>query len=226
VKTLADPVLRKYGFHSTIFAATGIVGTRIPAWADFLFCSFQSTKQQSVDYGGIEYSLSTPENRSISYYKIDARLKVLANGEREKAVASLLAALGTVELGADHPFMPLSWEELDILALSNNFNIASHTHAHPILSRCNAERQHDELQHSKEILSARYGEIKMLAYPNGRRCDFTQTTINAARDAGYNSALSTIEGLWDRKSDIFSIPRINVGAQTKIETFRMLLVGL
>ncbi len=226
VLTLAEPILKKYQFHSTIFAASGIVGTNKPAWADSLFCAFEKTQNAFIEYAGKRYQLTSPQSRSNIYYQIDRSLKLLENGEREKAVASLNAALGVPEIDLNHPFMPLSWLELSLLKSSELFDIESHTHTHPILSRCSEDRQFQELHNSKTILSERFGNLQMLAYPNGRKCDFTKQTIKIAKDAGYNCAFSTIEGLWNGESDIFSIPRINIGAQTRLETFKMLLVGL
>ena len=90
--------------------------------------------------------------------------------------------------------------------------VGSHTHRHPVLSRQTTEERRADLEASRRglerILDA---PVVHLAYPNGRAADWNAAVAEDARAAGYESAVTTIEGINRGGADPFRLARISVG---------------
>src|SRR5262249_17045426 len=102
----------------------------------------------------------------------------------------------------------------------------SHTHTHPILSRCGLARQEHELRASRDVLRERLSRADLFAYPNGGRADFTPATQALLRRLGYRCGLTSIPGLNRRGRDLYALRRVHVGADTSFATFEVRMLGL
>jgi peptidoglycan/xylan/chitin deacetylase (PgdA/CDA1 family) len=95
--------------------------------------------------------------------------------------------------------MFLDWDGARRLA-RGRLTVASHTFHHGILSQEDEQTQRDDLLVSRQQLERELGvPVELLAYPNGRLGDYDQTTMAAARQAGYTHAVTTMPG-WNRPS--------------------------
>jgi glycosyltransferase involved in cell wall biosynthesis/peptidoglycan/xylan/chitin deacetylase (PgdA/CDA1 family) len=93
--------------------------------------------------------------------------------------------------------------------------IGSHTVSHPILSRLAAEDCGRELIESRQGLEQLLGQpVRHLAYPNGRHGDWNAAVIEAAKSAGYDSAVTTVDGVNEPWADRFTLRRICVGDES------------
>ena len=80
---------------------------------------------------------------------------------------------------------PMSWEELGRLQEAG-WEVGSHTHSHPRLTRLDDAQLDEELVRSREICAERMGgPCRSLAYPYG---DYDDRVIAAADRAGYEVA--------------------------------------
>ena len=83
----------------------------------------------------------------------------------------------------------LTIEALMTISQSPYITIGSHTVTHPILTMCNDDSAHHEIQESKKTLEKWTGKpINFFAYPNG---NYTEREINALRSAGFEMAFTT-----------------------------------
>ena len=91
--------------------------------------------------------------------------------------------------------------------------IGSHTHRHPILARLSSTGRRADLVASRQGLERIVGApVRLLAYPNGRAADWDGAVIDDARAAGFEAALTTIEGIPSGTAlDRFRIPRLSIG---------------
>jgi peptidoglycan/xylan/chitin deacetylase (PgdA/CDA1 family) len=104
----------------------------------------------------------------------------------------------------------LTLEELITISRSPYITIGSHTVSHPILTMCNVEKSHYEIQESKKILEKWTGKpINFFAYPNG---NYSEIEINALKLNDFEMAFTTKPEYISSNSfkSPFEIPRFDV----------------
>jgi peptidoglycan/xylan/chitin deacetylase (PgdA/CDA1 family) len=227
VFTTAFPVLQHHQVPATVFLVTGLVGTRQPAWPERLFHALVTTRLAALKWHGSLWDLATPGGKEDAYRGLTARLKLLATPDREERFEGLLADLGGCPpIAPDSPLATLDWSEAAEMARSGLIDFGSHTHTHPVLSRCSVAVQREELRCSRDLLREHLGRADLFAYPNGSRADFTIDTRRLLADLGYCCGVSTIEGLNRRNADLYALKRVHVGADTTLAQFELRLLGL
>lgn len=93
--------------------------------------------------------------------------------------------------------------------------VGSHTIRHAILSRLTAEECRRDLAESREGLERLLQRpVRHLAYPNGRQGDWSAATIAAAQAAGYESAVTTLDGINEPWADRYTLRRVCIGDET------------
>jgi peptidoglycan/xylan/chitin deacetylase (PgdA/CDA1 family) len=226
VLTTALPILMRHQVPATVFLVTGAVGTRQPAWPDLLSHDIAATPCGSIAFEDLRLPLVTPRQRFQAAAALGRRLKAMEDPERERRLVELRAALGPSTVEPDEPQATLDWDEIRQLARTGLIDFGSHTHTHPILSRCSPDRQRAELQVSRDILLDRLGTADLFAYPNGGRDDFNGQTQAILRELGYRCAVSTISGLNRPGEDLFALKRVPVGFDTVGQQFQLGMAGL
>ncbi len=226
VCTTAYPILEKYRLPATVFLVTSLVGTNQPAWPDRLFHAVSTTAQMSVRLSASTRSLATPCDRAAAYRALAAEFKRMENNEKEKQLAEMMQFLGQKEVAPDSPLATMGWDEVEQLSRTGLVHFGSHTHTHPILSRCSPESQREELRRSREVLRERLGKAELFAYPNGTPDDFTAETKELIADLEYRCAVTTISGLNRAGSDLYALRRVNVGADMRLHHFKQRMIGL
>jgi peptidoglycan/xylan/chitin deacetylase (PgdA/CDA1 family) len=227
VWTTAWPILRRYQAPATVFLVTGVVGSRQPAWPDRLFHTLCHSPAPRVELGGRSWDLGPPARREAAYRGLSGELKRLAPAQREAALGEVYEQLGGERLvDADSPLATLDWDEVAELAGTGLVEFGSHTHTHPILSRCSPAEQERELRLSRDLLRERLGRADLFAYPNGTRADFTADTRRLLEDLDYRCAVSTEPGLNTARTDRYALRRVNVANDTTLAAFERELLGL
>lgn len=226
VATTAYPLLEKYQMLATVYLVTGFVGTRQPAWPDWVYYAVAETKAREISFEGATLRLNSVDDRRRAYRHISTNLKPRPRSERERILDDLRTQLGDLRVPDEHPVASLNWDEVHKLASTGLVDFGSHTHTHPILSRCSDEEQWDELKTSRDILIEHGVSADLFAYPNGTTADYTSSTQRMLRELGYQSAVSMRPGLNKRHQDIYALRRIGVGADTTIREFELRMAGL
>jgi peptidoglycan/xylan/chitin deacetylase (PgdA/CDA1 family) len=150
----------------------------------------------------------------------------MVRSEREERLQWLAELLGSPEVSPDHPVASMDWDEVEALARTGLVHFGSHTHTHPILSRCSLEEQRHELARSRDVLRARGLSADLFAYPNGLATDFTPQTQGLLRELGYRCAVTMVPGLNRADTDPFALRRIGVGDGVSSRQFALRLAGL
>jgi peptidoglycan/xylan/chitin deacetylase (PgdA/CDA1 family) len=136
------------------------------------------------------------------------QVKALTERDRD-IVCAQAAALAQGE--ESDPVQMISAEEMQSWVKAG-MEVGSHTVTHKILSRLAPRDRRRELLESREWLEqALLKPVRHLAYPNGGFGDWDQHTIEDAKSAGYISAVTTIEGINNGRSNLFCLKRISVG---------------
>jgi peptidoglycan/xylan/chitin deacetylase (PgdA/CDA1 family) len=234
----AKPLLEKNDLPATVFVTTGFIGDDREFWWDELDRLFlqpgalPERLQLTIDrndyrwdlgeasrYGESAYYMNEgwrawqkddPSSRHLLYRSLWELMHPLSENERQR-VRDDLALWAQADRSPRATHRALSPDELRELAQGGFIEIGCHTVTHPKLASLTASLQRDEINQSKSNLEEILGRrIKSFAYPYGRPCDYTAETVAVVKEAGFDSACSTSNGLVSRRSNPFELPRFQV----------------
>jgi len=205
--THAAPILARYGLPSTIFLATGYIGTGRIFWFDRLAVGFKTTTLESVTAPwGVRFSLRNQAERLRALDEATNHVKTLADDVLQREVGALLEALDVPERAMPTHLM-LDWTEVRALTRLG-FNIGAHTVNHVLLSRVSLDRARDEIRDSRISIEARLGTTPAtFAYPNGTSADYTRETLELVQKAGFACAVTTRFGVNTAETPVYELRR-------------------
>jgi peptidoglycan/xylan/chitin deacetylase (PgdA/CDA1 family) len=197
VLDIALPLLRDRGIPAVAFVVTGVLDLDRPYW-----------------WTEVE-ALAASEGPAFV-----RRLKTVDDDERLAAMAELRRVAMTPA-----PSVPqLRRHELSALE-SAGIAVGNHSHTHPCLPRCDAEKIRAEVEEAHAVLTAALGHPPVaFAYPNGDCDERTRAAVGAC---GYEIAF-----LFDHRlatvpaEDPLRVSRLRVDATTSIDRLRAVLSGL
>lgn len=208
------PKLVEWGIPATFYISTEIMETRRPYWwlrLEYAVSKIGTTPVAATMPDGEKITI-TPANKWEMRRKISMKLfGSFKPAQCEKVAESVESQVGVdwKQIGNDSPYAgSMTWD--DVRELSRmGFTIGSHTHSHPNLTLLNAEELRSELEGSKQTLEKQCGKpCCHLSYPHGKH---SQKICDAARVAGYSSAVTTESGHWNRKGgDPFRLQRYSI----------------
>jgi peptidoglycan/xylan/chitin deacetylase (PgdA/CDA1 family) len=234
----AKPLLERYDMPATVFVTAGYVGSKREFWYDELERIFlhkrtlPETLRLKIDQRWYEWQLgsiahngedaelswrewnvswnSDPTARHHVYRSLFQILQPLPDGERRKIVENLAtwAGMETVHRPTHRTLTP---DEVIRLAEEGLVEVGSHTLTHPVLSAIPLASQRQEICDSKARLEETMGRpVTSFAYPFGGRSHYTEATVAAVREAGFQSACSNFAGVIRPATDPFQLPRFLV----------------
>lgn len=131
--------------------------------------------------------------------------------ERRQSALERVREDSTLAPEAGAPYRVMGPDDLRRVA-AMGFEVGGHTASHVLLSREDEGVQREEIVSNLAAIREATGvPPTQFAYPNGKRADFTETTVRILREAGCRLAVTTEEGFPARGSDPFRIPRISAG---------------
>ncbi|HET8674722.1 MAG TPA: polysaccharide deacetylase family protein [Blastocatellia bacterium] len=231
----AKPLLEKNDCPATIFVTTGFAGSDREFWwdeLDRLFLQpgalpsslhltierkdYQWDLGEAASYGESAFHANEgwrawqkddPCSRHQLYRSLWELMHPLPDDERQRVRDDLVCWAGA-DKSPRATHRALSSDELGELGGGGLIEIGCHTITHPKLSALDVSSQRDEISQGKsrleELLNRR---IKSFAYPYGRPSDYTAETVAVVKEAGFDSACSTTNGLVHRRSSLFELPR-------------------
>jgi peptidoglycan/xylan/chitin deacetylase (PgdA/CDA1 family) len=224
VLTTAFPVLRRNGIPFTVFVVTGLAESGLPPWPEQVLQALIYSKEPSIEFEGRILPLASAMDREKAFSWIKLVLKQQKSNERQATQEKLMTRIGGghTSLPLESSFAPLSWQDIEHLAQTGLAEIGSHTQTHEILTNCTPEEQRRQIRNSRSVLLDRLGYCKVLAYPNG---NYSEEVIQLARSAGYEAAVSVRQILNREDADLFSLGRIDIGAERSMTSFKASLLG-
>jgi peptidoglycan/xylan/chitin deacetylase (PgdA/CDA1 family) len=193
--THAAPILHRHGLPATVFLATGLIGTGVMSWFDRLAVALKLTRMRTVRTPwGETLVLRDRTARLAALERAQNHLKTLGDDDLQRALDHLLETLDVPDAAAPKNLM-LDWADARALR-GLGFDVGGHTVSHVILSRVSDERAWAEIRGSSSAIEAGLGSRPTaFAYPNGRAQDYTASTIDLVRKAGFAWAVTTRFGL-------------------------------
>lgn len=223
---VAFPILKKIGFPATLFAVTDFLDGKCWLWTDFMrFVLTQTTENfcsiEFENYDKVETALSGELQRLETAGRINSRLKLLPNEQKEAKIKQIAETLNVeVPTLPTKEFAPVSWEQTQGMD-AENLKIESHTVTHPILTNITQMQLDFELQTSKKRLeSVLDRSVKTFCYPNGI---FNETVWKSVKNNNYKCAVTTNYGFNAKQENPFLLKRIS--AQNGIVDFAQSVSG-
>lgn len=206
---VALPILQRHGLPATFFIATGFLDGGC-MWNDAVIEAVRQCKAHSLDLtdlGVDKLGVLALGDTALQRTAIDSVLKAikyLPAGHRMEATQRI-AIKAQVQ-----PTTHLMMTSEQVRSLHRaGMQIGAHTVSHPILAGLSDAAALAEISDSKRRLEAILDEpVRLFAYPNGRPgLDFTDRTVQLAREACFEAAVTTAKGVADVQSDVFRLPR-------------------
>lgn len=115
----------------------------------------------------------------------------------------------------------LSDEDVMTLVKSDLIEIGSHTITHANLDKLSDDECYDELYQAKHQLETLTGQkVNSFAYPFGI---YSERDVKVAQQVGYETAVTTIEGVDTQQFDWLQLKRIKVSGKDSLSTFKLRL---
>lgn len=196
--------------QAVLYVATDHIGGE-SIWAYRITEAVEARTQDHIDLTELglgHFDLSLEQDCLRLYAELPPRLKQMPADAMQNALERLLAQLAPSEDA--HPRQMLDWNEVKLLH-EKGVVIGGHTRKHVLLSQVDEQRAREEIIGCHDRLAEELGEApRHFAYPNGRAEDFSERDIRLVREAGYQSAVSTVEGINRADTDRFKLRRYNV----------------
>jgi len=228
--TIAKSVLDKYDIPATVFITTSFIRhdekTSSYLWFDQVYNAFLNTKQETVTVDEIQLgtlTLSTAKEKITAAEHVIDRLKVFSTKQKNKLVKDIVLKLNPPQI--ENPrYKGANWTE--IRQAYPRISVGAHTVNHEILTRVPLPQAVKEIEASKTVIERSTGlPVAHFAYPNGRSEDFNTAIIDAVKNALYQGAVTTIEGLNRQYDNVYTLKRIAVGSNIDYIHFVLLVSG-
>lgn len=196
---------------AVVYLATGHVGGE-PIWAYQLTHAIDARTRDHLDMADLglgHFDLADPVDQERAYAWLPPRLKQLSQEQLEARIALIFEQLQPQPTPSEQREM-LDWDDVRRLD-ARGIAIGGHTRSHVLLSGVDEATARDEIKASHTHISR---ELKVaprhFAYPNGTLDDFSERDARLVRDAGFRSAVTTLEGVNRFGVDPFWLRRYNV----------------
>ena len=219
--TSAFPILKELGLPATIFLVTQALDENGLIWHDRVFDAFHRTSNDELRFENETLPQGSHAERERALASVLTYVRGSTPEERERAIEVLLRALG-VESRCGGPWEKLRWDEVREMARSG-IDFGAHTLDHPILKHVGLEEARRQIRGSKERIEAELrAPIGTFAYPNGRACDFDESTARILAEEGFACAVTTVAGANDAGTDPYRLHRVGMwGEDPHVSALRL-----
>lgn len=235
----AKPLLERFQIPATVFVSTaGIGSTREFFWDELgrIFLEpghlperlelcldgaavYTADLGTAADYTQAQYEQyrhwnvilsETPTSRQRIYNELCTLLHKSPLVRRHQLLTALLAWSGLQADGrATHRLMTA--EQLRELTRGGLIEIGGHTVHHPLLAVEEVAVQRAEIWLGRDELVKVLGRMPVgFSYPFGCRRDYTAESIKLVREAGFGFACSNFNGVVEKETDRYQLPRVLV----------------
>ena len=164
---------------------------------------------------GRTYHLDTPAERNALAQVIDARVRYAASvAQREEFLIAVRKVLAEppYTMTEEQATLPLTWAQVKVAEESGWISYGAHTMHHPILAELTDPAEVlFEVSECRVVLERQLGHaVRTFAYPVGQPEHIGAHGLPAVREAGYDWAVTTIQGFNTAHTDPYLLRRIVV----------------
>ena len=162
---------------------------------------------------GNTYYLENPGERKSLAQAIDSRLRHAGSvAEREAFLEEVRKILRVPPpaIAKEAIDRPLTWAQVREMESSGWVSFGAHTMHHPILTYLSCpEEVRKEVGECRDVLQQQLGHpVRTFAYPVGRPEHIGRAAIEAVREAGYDWAVTTTNGVSTPQNDPYQLRRV------------------
>ena len=193
--TNAFPILKKYNFPAVIYLTSGHIGTNRPFYWDLVAYCFAHTQKDNILFpnGTVQSWDSLDAKNQISKQWIES-MKLLEEDQKQIWISRIPDQLNVVIPENYFKNLMMNWDQVREMNTAN-IDFGAHTVTHPILTRISPQQVHTEISNSKQKIEQELNKpVTSLAYPNGMKTDFNNTVINLAKEVGFTTAFTLLNG--------------------------------
>lgn len=211
----AWPVLQEARVSATFFPVTGFVDRELWLWPDLVQYGLDHSPRrmisgEEVRLAGGRFELDDPASQRLAWQGLIDLAIDLPDAEKWSFLGSLLESLGLQWPEAiPDEYAPVSWDELRQMS-GDGIEIGAHTYSHCRLPCVSEQQLEIELAGARARLESEIQRpVVSLCYPNGSPHDYDARVMEAAKQAGYKSAVTSFfDG---RIGGIFELRRHGAG---------------
>jgi peptidoglycan/xylan/chitin deacetylase (PgdA/CDA1 family) len=221
----ALPILKEYGFASTIFICSWLLNNQDMTWYDKVIYAIQCSACDQIDVDAKRYDFSHAEKskRWDSIQTLLVYLKTKSEIDRLEIVDHIFSKLDPT-LAHTKYLTLLSHEEVKALHESGLVTIGAHTANHEILTNIPLNHAAETIQINLDDLGSLTGQkVRFFSYPNG---DYNPEIVKILRSTSITAAFTTVKDLYFERYDDFEIPRIGIGGYDDINLFLLKSSGI
>ncbi len=231
--TEALPVFDRHATPFTVFIAPGLTDGSVDAWWDLVEATVEayhgSLSLAAPDHE-ILFDCSTAAAKTAAFEGICRVLSEDVDEEDQVAVVRSLAAQAGIDTNIFRQQRLMTWDDIRKIAAHPLCTVGAHTVHHHNLKRLTADNALREMVESADILENRLGtRPRHFAYPYGFKQAVGEREARLARQAGFDSALTTRHGMIQKQHahHLHCLPRISVnGRYQSIDFLKTMLSGV
>lgn len=230
---VAKPALEKFDIPATVFISTGHVEDRTPFWWDdvdrvilqapelparleiqaeevtyrwTVSASQRAMPSKDVIRSWRAWNAPAVDSREALFLELYQFLDAMRDDTKKRVVGFLKEWAG-LPFVSDN-YRVVSSDDIKDLVKDGLIDVGAHTMSHSRLAQLAPNMQRDEIFGSRDALEKIAGRaVESFAYPHGLRTDYTQDTIAAVREAGFDHACAAYPGVVTRGIDAYELPR-------------------
>lgn len=209
----ALPILQEAGAAATVFVATGFTGGNF--WWEQVAALLAPGRGTGIplvieDGAGTARRFEVPDDADGATRLVRTLCHELRDGEPARVDTVVRQIRGRAsELERDPAVsagVPMSEDQVARLGLSPLVDVGAHTVKHGCLGDMDGDAQRAEIQSSRtELQSLIGGPVTSFSYPNG---SYSRETPDLVRQAGFECACASTEGVYRAAGNPFLIPRL------------------
>ncbi len=226
-RTALLPLLERTGAGATVFLESRPLDERRVNWShkffwlldhglscDVLARRYQERCEDADTREKLRVLLEGEDGGSV--YQVKRLLKYDAEeADRDRVLDALFRDAGGDEAALCEALY-LSWDDARALR-DAGVELGGHTVRHEILSRLDAGRQAQEIEGCAAAMERELGARGgVFAYPFGRRWDYDEASVRAAKEAGFAAAVNTHAGTNDGRTEPFELKRLPIDDRAEL----------
>lgn len=205
----ANDILTPLGIPGAFYVTVDCVDKQRLPWPSLLRYAFlKSRKDRWYEPDGTAWPLSSIEHRMRAFERAAEYCSRLSGPSQDRFVELLGQELET-EPPKPAQRLIMTWEEVQGLARGGHM-VGSHTMTHPNVAQISQDAVQRELGEAKRRLEQELGiPIIHFSYPcPALQPHWAERTVSAARELGYQTAVTVDSGVVRKEANPLSLPRI------------------
>lgn len=213
------PLLQELGAPATIYLESAPLDERRVNWSHKYFAALDKTSAEDFVTRYLSHSRDAATRTKLAdvlaggdrlTYLLKRVLKYEADpADRDRTIDEVYAALGgdEAELCAS---LYMDWDDVRALQAAG-IELGGHTVHHHVLSTLEPGAQRREVAEGRAAMERALGAAAVsFAYPFGRKWDWNEHSLAAAREAGFENAVTTHAGTNTASTAPFELKRLMI----------------